>query len=46
MSLFLVHLQNTGAVRLYERYGFVLVDRASVVAHELIHYTGYVLLMR
>ncbi|MFQ6024794.1 MAG: GNAT family N-acetyltransferase [Acidiferrobacterales bacterium] len=37
--------RNTGAVRLYERNGFKVIDRASVVSHELIHYTGDALLM-
>jgi ribosomal protein S18 acetylase RimI-like enzyme len=37
--------QNQGAVRLYERNGFVVVDRRPVVPHELIHYTGDALLM-
>jgi len=41
----LVFEQNQGACRLYEREGFALVDRAQVVPHELIHYTGDVLLM-
>lgn len=42
----LVFEQNTKAVRLYERNGFAIVDRAPVVPHELIRYTGNVLLMR
>jgi ribosomal protein S18 acetylase RimI-like enzyme len=37
--------QNTGAMRLYERNGFKVSDRAPVVPHELIHYTGDILLM-
>jgi len=41
----LVFEQNEGAFRLYEREGFEVVDRARVVPHELIHYTGDVLLM-
>jgi len=41
----LVFEQNAGAVRLYERDGFRVVDRAPVVPHDLIHYTGDVLLM-
>ena len=41
----LVFEQNRGALRLYEREGFEVVDRARVVPHELIHYTGDVLLM-
>ncbi len=41
----LVFEQNTGAVRLYERNGFKTVDRAPVVPHKLIQYTGNILLM-
>ena len=41
----LVFEQNEGAVRLYERNGFEVVDRAPVVPHDLIHHTGEVLLM-
>jgi ribosomal protein S18 acetylase RimI-like enzyme len=41
----LVFEQNAGAVGLYERGGFRVVDRAPVVAHDLIHHTGDVLLM-
>lgn len=37
--------QNTGALKLYQRHGFVTVDRAQVVPHPLIHYTGDILLM-
>ena len=37
--------QNVGAVRLYERLGFKEIDRHPVVPHELIRYTGDVLLM-
>lgn len=37
--------QNTEAMRLYERNGFKVSDRAPVVPHELIHYTGDILLM-
>lgn len=37
--------QNTGALRFYERNGFNVCDRASVVPYELTHYTGDVLLM-
>jgi ribosomal protein S18 acetylase RimI-like enzyme len=44
LSLF-VFEQNAGAVRLYERNGFKTVDRAAVVPHKLIQYTGDVLLM-
>ena len=41
----LVFEQNEGAVELYERHGFRVVDRAPVVSHKLIRYTGKVLLM-
>ena len=41
----LVFEQNIGAVRLYERLGFKEIDRRAVVPHELIRYTGDVLLM-
>jgi ribosomal protein S18 acetylase RimI-like enzyme len=41
----LVFEQNEGAVGLYERNGFEVVDRAQVVPHNLIHHTGDVLLM-
>ena len=41
----LVFEQNEGAVKLYERNGFRVIDRASVVPHELIRYTSEVLLM-
>ena len=37
--------QNVGALRLYRRYGFEVIDRAAVVPHPLIHHTGDVLLM-
>lgn len=37
--------QNTRAFKLYERNGFKVCDRAPVVPHELIHYTGDILLM-
>ena len=37
--------QNTGSVRLYERLGYEVVDRAPIVPHPLIHYTGDALLM-
>jgi hypothetical protein len=37
--------QNEEAVRLYERKGFEIIDRARVVPHESIRYTGEVLLM-
>ena len=41
----LVFQQNEEAVRLYERNGFGVIDRAPVVPHESIRYTGEVLLM-
>ncbi len=41
----LVFEQNEGAVRLYEQNGFYETKREQVVPHELIHYTGDVLLM-
>lgn len=41
----LVFEQNTGALKLYEREGFRVVDRGPVVPHPLIHHTGDVLLM-
>lgn len=41
----LVFEQNTGAVRLYERNGFETIDRAAVVPHKSIQYTGNILLM-
>ncbi|MEW6145621.1 MAG: GNAT family N-acetyltransferase [Thermodesulfobacteriota bacterium] len=41
----IVFEQNEGAKRLYERHGFYEVMREEVVPHELIHYTGYALLM-
>lgn len=37
--------QNIGAVRFYERLGCKEIDRRPVVPHELIRYTGDVLLM-
>ena len=37
---------NQGAVRLYERRGFEVVDSRPVVAHPAIRFTGEVLLMR
>jgi ribosomal protein S18 acetylase RimI-like enzyme len=36
---------NEGAVHLYERPGFGVIDRAPVVPHESIRYAGEVLLM-
>lgn len=41
----IVFEQNEGAKRLYERHGFYEIMREKVVPHELIHYTGYALLM-
>lgn len=37
--------QNERAVKLYKRNGFKVIERMSVVPHELIHYIGNVLLM-
>ena len=37
---------NAGAVRLYQRCGFEVVDSRPVVAHPAIRFTGEVLLMR
>ena len=37
--------QNTGAVRLYERLGYEVVDSAPIVPHPMIHYIGDALLM-
>lgn len=37
--------QNTGSVRLYERLGYVITDRAPVIPHPSIHYTGDAVLM-
>jgi ribosomal protein S18 acetylase RimI-like enzyme len=41
----IVFEQNEGAKRLYERHGYYEIKREPVVPHELIHYTGYALLM-
>jgi ribosomal protein S18 acetylase RimI-like enzyme len=41
----LVFEQNAAALRLYQREGFVEIDRRAVVPHEFIHYTGDVVLM-
>jgi ribosomal protein S18 acetylase RimI-like enzyme len=41
----LVFEQNVAAVRLYERLGFEEIDRRPVVPHQLIRYTGDLLLM-
>ncbi len=37
--------QNVGAKKLYERHGFYEIMREPVLPHELIHHTGYALLM-
>jgi ribosomal protein S18 acetylase RimI-like enzyme len=37
--------ENVGSVRLYQRLGYVVVDRAPVVPHPLIHVRGDALLM-
>jgi ribosomal protein S18 acetylase RimI-like enzyme len=37
--------QNERALKFYKRNGFKEIDRAAVVPHELIHYTGDILLM-
>lgn len=41
----IVFEQNVGAKKLYERHGFYEIMRERIVPHELIHYTGYALLM-
>jgi ribosomal protein S18 acetylase RimI-like enzyme len=41
----LVFEQNEGAIELYERNGFRVVDRTPVAPHKLIRHTGEVLLM-
>jgi ribosomal protein S18 acetylase RimI-like enzyme len=41
----IVFEQNEGAKRLYERHGFYEIAHETVVPHDLIHYTGYALLM-
>jgi ribosomal protein S18 acetylase RimI-like enzyme len=41
----IVFEQNNGAKRLYERHGFYEIAREAIVPHDLIHYTGYALLM-
>ena len=41
----IVFEQNEGAKRLYERHGFYEIMREKVVRHDLIHFTGYALLM-
>ncbi len=37
--------RNTGALNLYQRLGYMVVDRAPIVPHPLIHYEGDALLM-
>lgn len=37
--------QNEGAVRLYQRLGYQIVDRAPIIPHPLIHCRGDALLM-
>jgi ribosomal protein S18 acetylase RimI-like enzyme len=37
--------QNAGALKLYKRNEFEVIDRAPVVPHPLIHHTGDILLM-
>ncbi len=37
--------QNKGAVNLYDKLGYTVVDQAPVVRHPLIHYEGIALLM-
>ncbi len=37
--------QNTGALKLYQRNGFKVIDSNPVVPHPLIHHTGNILLM-
>jgi len=41
----IVFAQNTGALRLYEREGFTVIDSRPVIPHLLIEYTGEALLM-
>ena len=41
----LVFEQNQGAIKLYEHNGFGVIDRAPMMPHESIRYTGEVLLM-
>lgn len=38
--------ENEGAVRLYQRHGFEVIERRPVVPHELLKYGGETLLMR
>lgn len=37
--------QNEGSVRLYQRLGYEIMDRAPIIPHPLIHYSGEALLM-
>jgi ribosomal protein S18 acetylase RimI-like enzyme len=37
--------QNERVLKFYKRNGFKVIDRAPIVPHELIHYTGDILLM-
>ncbi len=37
--------QNAASVRLYQRLGYEVVDRAPIVPHPMIHYVGDALLM-
>ena len=37
--------QNEGSVRLYQRLGYEIVDRAPIIPHPLIHHEGEALLM-
>lgn len=37
--------QNTTALQLYQRHGFQAIDRTPVVPHQMIYYTGDLLLM-
>jgi len=41
----IVFAQNTGALRLYKREGFTVVDSRPVIPHPLIQYAGEALLM-
>lgn len=41
----IVFEQNEGAKKLYVRHGYYEVKREPVVPHELIHHTGYALLL-
>ncbi|MBD3886341.1 N-acetyltransferase [Phormidium tenue FACHB-886] len=37
--------QNAGALKFYQRNGFEIIDRASIIPHPLIDHTGNILLM-